>query len=399
MNPLPINEYETCNKHFFIPENRYSEFETYCTKEDRKKITKLKIKPIQEKYKGKNIREVEIIATSYVGIFNIPDMDNSTLIVRPKIGSIAFLQMLHYINEQDIIIQNIFAHGLEESTDFVNTFLHFLIKTIYDLILFSMRKGYDLISQDLPFLKGRVDYLKTISHRLRSSNLIACQYFKFNYNTLINKALKYTLLQIRDVVPQKSFEYYRRILALLKIVDISNFSLKDFNRITYNRLNMKYKNILDFCWLILKNQMVSLERGVLSFPAFCFNSWNIFESFIRKILKTHCSKEYFVEKKRFQTVNEPVDPDIVLKNKSTKENDIVIDVKYKESWGRPDYNEIVAFRTSINAKKGMLIYPQKINRKNTTDYSYEFFDFNEWVSKKKQYLEIFTEKILSYIND
>lgn len=144
--------------------------------------------------------------------------------------------------------------------------------------------------------------------------------------------------------------------------------------------------------------MVSLEKGKFSFPAFCFNSWNIFESFIRKILKTHCSNDYFVEKKRYKTRNETVDPDIVLKNKKTRENDLVIDVKYKESWARPDYYEIVAFRTHTNAKKGMLIYPQKINRKNKTDYSYEYFDFKGWLIKKEQYLEIFAKKILSYIN-
>ena len=43
MNTFTIDEYKPCKKHFLIPENRYSEFETYCTKKDEKKITKLKI--------------------------------------------------------------------------------------------------------------------------------------------------------------------------------------------------------------------------------------------------------------------------------------------------------------------------------------------------------------------
>ena len=292
MNIFTIDEYKTCKKHFLIHENHYSEFETYCTKKDEKKIEKLKINPIQKKHGGEDIREVEIVATSYVGIFNLPDIEKSTLIVQPKIGSIAFLQMLHYINEQDIIIQSIFANGLKESSDFVNIFIHFLIKTIHDLLISSMRKGYDLVSQDISFVKGRVDYLKTIKLRLRSPSLIACQYFKFNQNTLINRAIKYTLLQIRSVVPLRSFGYYWKILIMLKTVDIANFNLDDFNRITYNSLNMKYKNILDFCYLILKNQMVSLEQGKISFPAFCFNSWNIFEVFIRKILRSYCPVSY-----------------------------------------------------------------------------------------------------------
>ncbi len=400
MNPIIIEEYETCEKKYFlIPENRYSDFETYCTKKDEKKITKLKIHIRQEKFEGKDIRQVKLIATSYVGIYNIPDIENSTLIVTPKIGSIAFLQMLHYINEQDIIIQNIFAHGLEESPDFVEIFLHFLIKTIYELLITAIRKGYDLVNQDIPFIKGRVDYTKTIRHRLQSSNLISCQYYKFNTNTLINKAIKYTLLQIRDVIPPRSIINFREIMMLLNSVNISNFNLNDFNRITYNRLNMKFKNILEFCYLILKNQMVSLEKGEFSFPAFSFNSWNIFEEFIRKILEIHCSNEYFVKKKRYYTKNETVDPDIVLKNRKTRKNDLVIDVKYKESWSRGDYYQIVAFRTSINAIKGMLIYPQKIKRKNKPDYSYEFFDFKEWVNKKERYLEVFTNRIISYINN
>jgi len=219
------------------------------------------LKTIQNKFKGKDIREVEISATSYVGIFNIPDTENSTLIVRPKIGSTAFLQMLHYTNENDIIIQNIFAHGLEESSNFVQVFVHFLIKTIYDLLLSSMRKGYDLVKEDRLFVKGKVDYIKTIEHRIKSSNLLVCQYHRFNCNTLINKAIKYTLIQIRDVISSVSIRCFREVSKLLDSVDISNFSLKDFNRITYNRLTIKFKYIIEFCSLILKNQMVSLEKG------------------------------------------------------------------------------------------------------------------------------------------
>ncbi len=399
MNPDPIDEYKTCKTYFLIPENKYAQFKVYCSKKDKKDITKLKIKTRQKKHKGHNIRQVELTATSYVGIFNIPDIHNSTLIVRPKIGPIAFLQMLHYINEQDIIIQKLFAHGLEESSDFVKIFLHFLISTIYELLITSIRKGYDLINQDISFVKGRVDYLKTIRNRSKSSNQLACQYFRFNTNTLINKAIKYTLFHIKDVIPQKSTIYYREIITLLNNVDISNFNLNDFNRLTYNRLNIKYKGILEFCFLILKNQMVSLETGKFSFPAFCFNSWNIFEAFIRKILKIHCSKEYIVKKKRYYTMNESVDPDIVLKNKKTREKDLVIDVKYKENWEKNDYNEIFTFKNSIHAKKGMLLYPQKVNRQNKPEFSYEFFDFIEWGNRKEKYLEAFVEKILIYIKD
>ncbi len=329
MNVLAISEYKTCEKHFFIPEHRYSRFEVFCKKKDNKDSTKLKINPIQTKYHGENIREIELTATSYVGIFHIPDKDNSTLIVQPKIGSIAFLQMLHYINEQNVIIQNIFAHGLHESSDFVNIFLHFLIKTIYELLINSKKKGYDLVNRDILFIKGRVNYLKTIIHRARLSSLIACEYFQFNSNTLINKAIKFTLIQIRDIIPPKTITYFREILTILNDVDISGFNLSDFNRISFNRLNMKYNDILKFCVLILNNQMVSLEKGGFSFPAFCFNSWNIFETFIRKILKTHCSNKYIVKKKRYYTKNESVDPDIVLKNRKTKDNDLVIMLNIK----------------------------------------------------------------------
>jgi 5-methylcytosine-specific restriction endonuclease McrBC regulatory subunit McrC len=207
MNSLTIKEYKPCETHFFIPENKYSKFKAFCTKKDNKDVKKLQIKTIQKKYDGKNVREIELTATSYVGVFHIPDKDNSTLIVRPKIGSTAFLQMLHYINEQDIIIQNIFAHGMQESSDFVSMFIHFLIKTIYELLISSKRKGYDLVNRDLLFIKGRVNYLKTIKNRARSSNLITCEYFQFNSSTLINKAIKFTLLQIRDIIPPKSIRF------------------------------------------------------------------------------------------------------------------------------------------------------------------------------------------------
>lgn len=398
MKAFTVDEYKPCEKHFLIPESRYSEFENYCTKKDEKEVRKLGLKTIQKKFKGKDIREVEISATSYVGIFNIPDTENSTLIVRPKIGSTAFLQMLHYTNENDIIIQNIFAHGLEESSNFVQVFVHFLIKTIYDLLLSSMRKGYDSVKEDRSFVKGKVDYIKTIEHRIKSSNLIVCQYHRFNCNTLINKAIKYTLIQIRDVISSVSIRYFREVSKLLDSVDISNFGLKDFNRITYNRLTIKYKYIIEFCSLILKNQMVSLEKGQSSFPAFCFNSWNIFEVFIRKILRFYCSNNYVVKKQRYVTPNETVDPDIVLESKHSRKIDLVIDVKYKEVWNRNDYNEIHTFKTSIYAKKGMLIYPQDIKRKSKPEYAYEFFDFKEWMINKENYLRIFTEKIIDYIN-
>ena len=413
MNSFTIDEYKPCKTFFLIPEDRYSQFEAYCTKKDKKEITKLIIKQIQTKYNGADIRQIELTATSYVGIFNIPDIHNSSLIVRPKIGSIAFLQMLHYINEQDIIIQNIFTHGLEESSDFVKIFLHFLIKTIYELLITSIRKGYDLVQQDISFAKGRVDYLKTIKHLLKSSNLIACQYYKFNTNTLINKAIKYTLFQIRDVIPTRSIIYFREIMTLLNPVDISIFNLNDFNRITYNRLNMKYKNLLEFCSLILKNQMVSLEKGKISFPAFCFNSWNIFEEFIRKILRSYCHKKYEVKKEFLKTEDKSLNPDIYFLNKETGNIDLVIDVKYKFTKDKKknktkkkdkDYDQIALYREAIGRLyaqgkqiNSILLYPEDMGYKDEKNIFYEFFNFRRWNDKNNEHLKDFSNKVFEYL--
>jgi len=104
-----IDEYKKCKTTFSISKQNFLQFLKFCKQRDKKKIKKLIIEPETPNEDG--FTDVSITATSYVGIFNILDRNKSTLIVKPKIGSTAFIQMLHYVDKQNIIIQNLLSHG------------------------------------------------------------------------------------------------------------------------------------------------------------------------------------------------------------------------------------------------------------------------------------------------
>ncbi len=390
-----IHEYEDCKIPFLIPLKIYQNFKAFCDRQGWRMEPKLVIREIGTPHQGK--QEVLISGTSYIGAFFIPE--NPILIIQPKVDAPAFVAMLQYVDESNIFFQDLFVEGLREDTNFVEFFISHFIKSTFSLLQRSFRRGYNSISHSLPSPKGRVDFWKTIQNRFQGSTLFACNFYQYNSNTLFHRIIKFTLLHIRELVPLKSVSDYFSTMHMLEGVDVEEFAPSEIEDTQFNRLDLPYREVIKLCKLILQNQIITLQKGVQLFPAFCFNAWEVFEIFIRKILQLHAPEEYYVEKKMYLTShNEPIIPDIVYTHKTTNSHALVIDVKYKRQFQAPDYHQIHTYLAELHARKGVLLYPEDIKKPPVKDLSYEFFDFKRWMKEKKQYIETFVQYIHSLIH-
>nr|MDO8118009.1 hypothetical protein [Candidatus Sigynarchaeota archaeon] len=190
-------EYETSDEPFSMNKENFSEFQKFSKNQgigdqDKERDKLILVDAIE--HDGKVNFKVK--ATSYVGVFSIPG--NGTLIVKPKIGTRAFVKMLDHVSA-DVFFQDIFVEGLSEEADFVEYFIKHFVKKTCDLLLNHKRKGYQIVKARLPHVKGKVNYTKLVQGTL--STLVECEFYRFDSNTPINQALKFTLMAMHHAMP------------------------------------------------------------------------------------------------------------------------------------------------------------------------------------------------------
>lgn len=396
-DPLVIPEYRTTQRRFKVSRDAFAGFKAFCESSDEslppeKRVQKLKIKDFRDPSDG--TVDFRLKATSYVGVFSIPQ--NVPLIVTPKIRTESFVHMLQYIDESNLIIQDIMTQGLKASGEFVDLFLGAFLNTTRQLLQADLRRGYSSQTRDLPHLKGRVHLPRTVQNFAQGTLQLRCSFHSFDLNTPLLKYIKYTLHQVRGLVPAQHHAKYAAIRTFLAGVDLVGFHPRDRQRIHFHRLNQNYKPVIDLCDLLLKNQLVTMALGARAFPAFCFNSWNVFEAFTRKVLQTYAPASLAVFKRSY-TFDREINPDVVIEDRTTGAVGLVIDVKYKRAFNRNDYYQVRSYLSDLKCPRGVLLYPRKIKEPSSKQVLHEFFSFKAWERDGVKYLREFARKIFSLV--
>ncbi len=309
--------------------------------------------------------------------------------------------MLQYVDEKRITTWKKFVESIEKERNFIDFFIGLFLKEVYELLTYEQKRGYNLIIENLNQPKGKILIGKTLKSRNYISKQICCQNFKFSLNAPHNQIIKYTLNYIRFLISVDNFNLYRQNVSFLKEVDLIKWNTSQIEHISYDRLTFNYKQIHDFCRLILEDFSLYFGRGDERFFAFVINSWNVYEIFLREIYKVF-QKKYEVDAYQIKGLFDDIDwdnkeilnrrPDIILKEKDKAK--IFIDAKYKNDFNYRDYDQMNTYITQLTRLPyGELIYPKSYD--NQTDKIYgqhekvkvRFIDLSQ--TTDKIYLEKF----------
>lgn len=309
-----------------------------------------------------------------------------------------------------------------EKFDNVHNLLAFmLIGLIGEQIKRGLYKDYQETKDSLSSLRGKIEFADSFKENSQLYKKMFCQVDFFSENNFFNQILKATigvLLKYADLSLENKNNLKKIYQYLGQIKELNPKSLKR-NRLQYFRNNSNYKYLLNLCFLILDDLLLSTEKGKYSLASFFSEQkiYFLYEKFVRNYYKRefpqYSPKASFIE---WDSDNLEFLPkmrsDIIL---SYKDKSLIIDTKYYKEVMKNNTlnsNNIYQIRTYVEDKdkkgtgkvSGVLLYAKTVEEqfcdydfimgKNKNQIGVIALDLGEkWVEIKKK-LDFLPEKYL-----
>lgn len=184
--------------------------------------------------------------------------------------------------------ENIDAEKFEHIHDL---FAEILIRGISHQLKKGIHKEYIYKHESLNTLRGKLDIYGTISHKLKRTSQLACEYDELSENNIYNQIIKTTLLILirQDNVKSKRKKALKQLLLFLYNVDETYLNRIKWNSLRYDRNTRTYQMLHYICYFIVNGMLMTTEKGEYRMSTFTDEQMNLlFEKFILEYYK----KEY-----------------------------------------------------------------------------------------------------------
>lgn len=315
-------------------------------------------------------------------------------------------------------ISNKDEKNIEELENINDVIIELFLIEVSELVRRGISKDYINTVDQSKFIKGKINIPESI--KLIGTNFV-CHFDEYSDDINLNQIIKTILIRIVKLKKTKENHQKKSRELLLYFSNVKEIQLDNmkFNNIIYNKLNKKYRYIIDLGILIYNNSIPTEKYGNYEFIDIMKNEEEmsiIFEEFLRKFYKLHSN--YKVNRRYYNWNLKPIEnsninllprmeTDIELSLDNRK---IIIDAKYYKNAFSSRYegrklisNNIYQMNAYLMQNldeyknlKGILIYPSngyEIDESFYSDKGYylEFKTINlnmEWKYIKKRLLEI-----------
>ena len=388
----------------------FREFQRITYRKNKKIFYKLK-KYIQDNnlendYEFFKISKDIIIPQNFVGTIPLDDFQIEILPKIPLVENnieaekIRFLEILQSI---DYFKEKIFSNskiGLTD-TSILEVFIYLFIEEVEKILKKGLIYRYIDKNQNLNVFKGKLDINNHIKYNFSHKEKFFMKFGEFSVDSLENIIIKLTIQKLKKIsVNSKNKENLNKIGHYFENVSILENSIENLKYLTFDRMNDYYKNAIQWAKIFLSNKSSSIfltnNKEIISV---LFPMETIFENYIANKLLNIIQEKFYSELlikiqdsscSLFSNIslnNTKIDnnilrirPDIVIKNKNTKEIFILdtkwkilnkLDDKFKIS--TEDIYQMLAYVKTYNdrnknnytCKKAYLIYPATNMRQNT----------------------------------
>lgn len=346
--PIKIYEYESFPNPIEISINKlekfYSEFKN-----------KFEIKPDYDNYmrnkdditKHHRYNEkthkfrMNLKAKFYIGIIKLPN--EQTVIIKSKVGQdVKFLHMFEYVDPQYAQIFYEITQHITPESNFLKILIEKFLTLVERLLRSSLMKNYQNSIIRSNKIKGKINQRNTIKNPNFLKGYIVCEFDDFTQDISENQIIKLALFKLRYIADKNQQTRIRQLLIEMDNVSFKKFKVEDIEKIKYTHLNLRYKEIHNYCKMIIGKFSFGFEEGNHEWFSMLLNSWDIYERFLRKIfeiyLKEIIGTELSVQKQKIGKWNswdeQKLLPDIIM----SKNNKILLicDAKYKLSYSVGD---------------------------------------------------------------
>ena len=338
-------------------EERIFTFREFQKIKDKKLYSKLKKyienNNLEDGYEFFKITKDSIIPQNFVGTIPLDDIQIEIL---PKIPLVEndieaeknrFLEILENINYFKAKFLNNSKIAITD-TSILEIFIHLFIKEVEEIIEKGLLYRYINKSENINIFKGKLDISNHIRYNFLHKEKFFMKFDEFSINSLENSIIKLTIQKLKKIsVNSKNKDNLNKISHHFENVRVLSNSIESLKYITFDRTNSYYKNAIQYAKIFLNNQSSSIfttangEVTTILFPM-----ETIFENYIENKLINIVKEKFYNELtvkvqddscSVFSTVtlnNTEIDnmfkvkPDIVIKNKNTKEI-FILDTKWK----------------------------------------------------------------------
>ncbi len=308
-----------------------------------------------------------------VGILKFP---SRTIIINSRHQGIN----LNHIIRMYYFVSN--ASSLDSSTDpdyslsnssFNLDFASKYIQELREIVRKGISANYISVNSDLGFVKGRINYEKTLFNlAIRKKQPVASEFEEITTEIIINKILAGALLKVRDDIPIPDFIFLSNSLPKCSIEEAEKF----VDQIILNRNNLHYRKAINLAKVILKALSYTNIGEDLNGEGFLIDYDDLFEKFIRNTLIYYSGDSNFsswAEDKKYseyeldsKTLNRSYRPDILYKFTGglLPKAFAIIDVKNKlpDIFSNQDVYQMEFYGTALQANKLILVYPSTVER-------------------------------------
>jgi len=274
-------------------------------------------------------------------------------------------------------------------------FATILAKAMMTQLKHGLSREYIIENDNLPVLRGKIYLKESIQLKIRNDHRLACCYDELSENHYMNQILKSAALCLinNDGVERKNKDALKKSIMFFSKVDILEPSKINWHTLHYNRTNASYRMLMNICYLLLHDLLLTTENGRHKLATFFDDQEmsRLYEKFILEYYKKHFP-QYWPSSKEIKW-NATGGADYLPKMQSDvmlfdniKKKKLIIDAKFYEKIMQTQYgndsirsNNLYQIFTYVkNEDKdntglvdGMLLYAKIENFKNPNNI-YDF---------------------------
>lgn len=346
----------------------------------------------------------------YPRVFSTEKDDHDTDDLSQKHMLYNLVRWIEYCNRLNYPFINI-SSQLNNSEDLKDLFITLYIGYVRNAIERGLYYQYVEEMEDCPSIKGKLNLKDYLIKKIPNgkADKFQCTYSKFEFDTRVNRIIKYTCRQLLNVTNKKNQKIIRTILIRLSDVSDVPCTPNDCNNIGLSKMHRQYSIIISMSKMFLLNKMSNYTMDINESFCFLFPTELLFEGFIGGFMKgilRDIGGKVSLQESRMSLVEK-----IIYKGETsgaafTMRHDIlveygnkvfVLDTKYKEMSrfeDNPDYKDTI----SVEAKQGDLYQVLEYARKRDAKDVYLLYPMYRYEEKESEFPKAVSESPSGDIN-
>lgn len=246
-----------------------------------------------------------------------------------------------------------------------------------DALRQGMPRKYVTHEDDLPVLRGRLDFKRQFSTLAASPDRLACRYDALSPDIVLNQVMKAAIAKLAriSVLPENQRRLGELAFIYADVREVPASAL-EWGKLILDRTNRRWTQLVDLARLLLGSRFQNTSTGSMNGFSLLFEMNVLFEAYIARIAarafagtgfrvqaqggRRYCLQDVETEKSRFMTK-----PDIIIR----RDDDVVciLDTKWKrlaneiddskQGISQGDVYQMMAYGMIYRCDNLLLLYP------------------------------------------